>query len=642
VTRSSMKRRLVPWGAALVVAVGALVAVGTSQASAGTCNGVVRFSATSNRLYVESGTQTLTSIAAQCPGTPLTLVDPVNKIWQLNADLQVENGATLALHGSAAGGDVDQLRLKSAATNLATDVVTITAMYGTLDIDHTKITSWDPATNAPDTNTALPAGSPTTARARAYIRALSFIDPIGNHESRMTIESSDLGYLGYYASEAYGVVFKARGCDINNKPICDALNVGGYEKNSHFHDNYFGTYTWDAYDMDFTKNEYDHNVGYGLDPHDDSDNLRIVGNKSHDNGNHGIICSQRCDHLTITDNESYRNGLVPWVGPHDIDASDNQVHGIMIHRGVTDSVIEHNNVHDNPNGAGIAVFESFGDTISDNTVTNNKYGLRFSVGSHDIVSKDNTLTGTTQYGIYAYRGKDAPVYTSTGGRNVDLTFANNTIKGTAGDTASISEADRIKFTGNTVTGTPGKIRLDRSTATTLVDNTLPAAIGFTLTSLAGAPNDATVESSAGGPRPTFKATVDAGSTLNVVTDDGRLSGVSVPMQTALSSSTATLKLPTATSSITTTAQPMGATAASGAAKARPVSVTATGKTIGITPSAVGQQISWSMSGFTAGTKYVVRTNAVKTGTVTADSSGNVTSTLTTTGTTEVQIKVSAT
>ncbi len=641
-TGSSMTRQLIGWGAALLVAVGALVAVETSQASAASCSGEVRFSATSNRLYVESGTQTLSTILAKCPGVPLVRVDPVAKIWQLNADLQVENGATLALHGSAAGGDVDQLRLKSGASNLATDVVTITAMYGTLDIDHTKITSWDPAADAPDTNTALPAGSPTTARARAYIRALSFVDGGGNHESRMTIQSSDLGYLGYYAAEAYGVVFKARGCDVTHQDVCAALNVGGFEKNSRFHDNYFGTYTWDAYDMDFTNNEYDHNVGYGLDPHDDSDDLRIIGNKSHDNGNHGIICSQRCDHLTITDNESYRNGIVPWVGPHDTDPSDNQVHGIMIHRGVTDSVIAHNFVHDNPNGAGIAVFESFGDTISDNTVTHNKYGLRFSVGSHDIASSGNRLSGNTKYAIYAYRGKDAPVYTSTGGRNVDLTFANNTVKGTEGDTVSISEADRIAFTGNTVTGTPGKIRLDRSTRTTLVDNTLPATTVFDLTSAAGAPNDATVRSSAGGPRPTFRATVDAGSALKVVTDDGRLSGVSVPTQTALSSSTATLKVPTASSSVTVTAQPMGATARSGAATARPVSVTSTSRTIGITASAVGQQIAWSMTGLKARNKYVVRTNGIKTGTVTADSSGTVSSVLTATGTHEVPIKVSAT
>ena len=321
-----------------------------------------------------------------------------------------------------------------------------------------------------------------------------------------------------------------------------------------------------------------------------------------------------------------------------MDASDNQVHGIMIHRGVTDTVIKNNHVHDNPNGAGIAVFESGGNTtIEDNTLTGNKYGLRFSVGSHDIKSTNNTIKGTTQYGVYAYRGKDLPVYTQTGGRNVDLTFSGNTINGTGSDLISLTETDRIAFTGNTATGTVGKIRLTGSTATTLTDNTLPSGI-----SLALAGSAATVQSTSGGPRPTFKTTVDAASALSVVTDDGRLSGVSVPTQTALSASTATLKLPVSTTSLTVTAQPLGATVASGTATARPVSVSATSKTIGITPSAAGQQVAWTMSGFVGGTTYVVRTGGVKTGTVTADSGGNVSSTLTATGTTEVQVKVSTT
>ena len=622
---------------AAIGTVAALVVV-ASPAAAAACAGAVRFSASSNRLYVSSGTQTPTTILALCPGVPLVQVDPANKVWQLNVDLQVEKGATLALRGTAAGGDVNELRLRSGASNLPTDVVTLTAQYGTIDIANTTITSWDPATNGPDTNATLPAGSPTTNRARAYIRALSYVDATGKYESRMTIDSSDVGFLGYYASEAYGVVYKARGCDATHQDVCNALNVGGFEKNSRFHDNYFGTYTWGADDMDFTNNEYDRNIGYGLDPHDDSDNLRIVGNKSHHNGNHGIICSQRCDHLTITDNESYQNGLVPWVGPHDIDASDNQVHGIMIHRGVTDTTIKNNNVHDNPNGAGIAVFESGGGTtIEGNTLAGNKYGLRFSVGSHDITSSGNTITGTTQYAVYAYRGKDLPVYTQTGGRNVDLAFADNKINGSGSDVVSLTETDRIAFTGNTVTGTVGKIRLTGSTATTLTDNTLRSGITFTLVG-----SNATVQSSAGAARPTFKTTVDAGSALSVVTDDGRLSGVSVPTQTALSASTATLKLPVSTTSLTVTAQPMGATVTSGNATARPVSVSATSKTIGITPSAAGQQVAWTMGGFTAGTTYVVRVGSVKSGTVTADSDGNVSSTLAATGTAEVQVKVSAT
>ncbi len=40
----------------------------------------------------------------------------------------------------------------------------------------------------------------------------------------------------------------------------------------------------------------------------------------------------------------------------------------MIHRGVTNTVISGNYVHDQPNGAGIAVFDSAGNTITNNTI----------------------------------------------------------------------------------------------------------------------------------------------------------------------------------------------------------------------------------------------------------------------------------
>lgn len=97
---------LVLWATALLTALGTAVAlvVVASPAAAAACAGAVRFSATSNRLYVSSGTQTPSTILALCPTVPLVQVDPVNKIWQLNVDLQVEAGATFALHGAAAGG----------------------------------------------------------------------------------------------------------------------------------------------------------------------------------------------------------------------------------------------------------------------------------------------------------------------------------------------------------------------------------------------------------------------------------------------------------------------------------------------------------------------------------------------------------
>ena len=67
--------------------------------------------------------------------------------------------------------------------------------------------------------------------------------------------------------------------------------------------------------MTLQDNQYFGNIQYGLDTHDVSRYLTITGNHSSFNGDHGIICSEACDHLTITDNVVDHNGLTPWQDP---------------------------------------------------------------------------------------------------------------------------------------------------------------------------------------------------------------------------------------------------------------------------------------------------------------------------------------
>ena len=140
----------------------------------------------------------------------------------------------------------------------------------------------------------------------------------------MDVTGSDIGYLGYYASESYGLTWKVSG-SLNN------VRVYGNILNSRIHHNYFGVFTYGAYGMMISGSEFDHNVKYGLDPHDDSDYLTISSNSAHHNGDHGIICSQRCNNLVIRYNTSYNNAG----------------HGIMLHRSVDNSLVEYNQVFDN-------------------------------------------------------------------------------------------------------------------------------------------------------------------------------------------------------------------------------------------------------------------------------------------------------
>jgi poly(beta-D-mannuronate) C5 epimerase len=469
VNPSNMRLRNFPAAAALVAATAAAVVVVT-PAAAEACTTPVRYASSSNTIYlVAKKVFTLTSIKRACAAAPLLLVDPASHTWQLNADLVVQNGATMVLQGTALGGDVDTLRLRSRASSRPTEVSEITANYGNIEMDTTRVTSWDDAANKPDTNWHLPSHAPAGSRGRASIRAISTLAPDGATalRSAMTIKNSDVGYLGYYAAESYGLVYKARGCDRTHRKVCERLRVGGGQSNSRLHDNYMGTYTWGAKGMTFRNNSYDHNVEYGLDPHDVSTDLTIDRNRFANNGHHGLICSQLCDHLTITNNESHHNGLVPWTGPSSGQDTDGEVHGIMIHRGVSNSVISGNRVHDQPNGAGISIFDSADNTVRDNILDNNLVGIRISVGSANNTIRNNTIKHSGRWGFSVFKGNDEASYTTPSGRPTGNIFDANTIDGTGENGVRFADADRNRLSNGSISGAGGSLLFATS-----VDNVL--------------------------------------------------------------------------------------------------------------------------------------------------------------------------
>jgi hypothetical protein len=125
-----------------------------------------RWAPESGRIYVEGGgTGTLSQIQAALPKAPLCLLDPTNRVWFLGATLFVKDGATLQLHGTAAGGDVNELRLRSDNSTADGSVAAIDADWGTLDLNAVKILSWDQLTSQPDLE--------INTFGRAFIRARS-------------------------------------------------------------------------------------------------------------------------------------------------------------------------------------------------------------------------------------------------------------------------------------------------------------------------------------------------------------------------------------------------------------------------------------------------------------------------------------
>jgi parallel beta-helix repeat protein len=264
--------------------------------------------------------------------------------------------------------------------------------------------------------------------------------------------------------------------------------------------------------MVFTHNSYDHNLMYGLDTHDDSNNQLVEYNHFAYNADHGYICSQRCSGLVVKYNESDHNGLVPYSGPTPSgdENSNAQIHGIMLHRGCVNDVIAENFVHDQPNGSGVAIFDSSGDTIDNNTIDNNLYGVRLSVGAQNLTVTNNTISNSAQYGVFSYQGNDTPAYTNSTGRPQNVTFTGNTFTNSGSNIFKLTGTDSFSFVNNTLNGTLTKgVLLNNAIGVILTGNTMPAGLLTSASAASPLTADFTYRNAAAG---TYTIQVDSDST----------------------------------------------------------------------------------------------------------------------------------
>ena len=415
-----------------------------------------RWANSSNRIYVENGgSATLSDIKAALPNAPLDLVDAVNRVWLLRANMLVEDGTVLVLHGASVGGDVSEFRLQSKNSSAAGSFVSVTADYGGIDVKATKITSWNTSAGAADTEYA------NYGRAFVRVRSKLAADGVTPLESRMDVVDSEICYLGYDAAESYGLVWKVIG---SQSDLFDRVQVRGNIINSRIHHNWFGVYTYGAQDCQWLDNEIYSNVQYGFDPHDDSDDLLIEGNNVHHNGNHGIIASKRCDHVVIRNNLSWANAK----------------NGIMLHRHCDDSIIEDNETYLNGD-SGIALFDNDRTLVRNNLVlSNSNAGIRFSVGSADNIAEDNEIGFSGEYGFYFYPGSDPaepdPVDPTVTNRLRRNRILNNYVHDCEGEGIKLADGDDNWFTGNTFVANGSKIRFTTSTGTLFISNSIPTDV----------------------------------------------------------------------------------------------------------------------------------------------------------------------
>jgi parallel beta-helix repeat protein len=553
-----------------------------------------RYSSSSNRIYVENGgTTTLTQIRASTPSLPAGALTRSGNVWYLAAELRVEDGSILVLHGSAVGGDVDELRLKSDSGG----EVNLWAEYGTIDIEATKIRSWDAAAGTVDTN---------YSDGRAHIRVRSFLDSGGvARESRMDIVNSEISYLGYNAAESYGLVWKVIGDPGSDFSLYDKVNVRGDIFASRIHHNYYGMYTFGHDDGQWVGNEVDHNVGYGFDPHDDSDNLLIEDNEVHDNGLHGIIASKRCDHVVIRNNRSYNNKQA----------------GIMLHRSSDDGVVEGNEVYDNGD-SGIALFASWRATVRNNTLLRNgRSGVRFSMGAGDSRVENNTIDGGGD-GFEFYQGTDAPEPGDDARPKRNLVL-NNVVRNLAGQAIAMADSDSNTFQGNTFSGIGNlELSFERSSKVKLNKNAFPAGTVADLQGNSSRRSDMDVYNTA-----TLKVALDDYSTARFRDNSRKIFDPDEAVYTTVSATSSLLTLTRANTGGTSTVitRQLFATPASGTIKVNP---TAWGGTTGTkswnVQSASGSvSVSYVVGNLAPGAAYDVLRGSATIGTFTANSSGRI-------------------
>lgn len=428
----------------------------------------VRYSSTSQRIYLESvdgsrgGCASPTSVyQALGEASPLYPLETPGE-WMLDESLYILDGIVLNVYGTDIGGDCDYLKLRSDADM----IVNVRAHGGSLDFVNTKVTSWDVSKGDVDSD---------WGDGRAYVSAISEVlldaaetcEGVAKNEmgeARMDIENSEIAYLGYEASESWGISWKLRGIcnDKSNRGLYDGIGVYGNLLNSDVHHLYYGQYGYAHQHASMTGNTIHDNEVYGFDPHDDSVNITISHNEVYFNFHHGIIFSKYCLNTIVTNNYVHDNGGVG-IFPHYV--SDN-------------AVIAHNIVEQNGD-SGIAFLESSDSLVYNNTIRNNVHGIRFSVGSRNNIISQNTFEKNQGYDLYQYAGNDDVVQVESGSPTHNI-FFDNTFSGNAGG-ARLDDSTETQLVSNTANDW-SRFEARDSTNTLLLGNTFPPDMTYTSSS----------------------------------------------------------------------------------------------------------------------------------------------------------------
>jgi parallel beta-helix repeat protein len=254
------------------------------------------------------------------------------------------------------------------------------------------VTSWNERVNRPDT--FLRNGRPFVSYSEG---------------SRLDIVRSEISYLGWDATSAYGLDWRSR--------------ATGSVLDSEIHHNFFGLYSYEAVGLEVRNNVVRDNVFYGIDPHDFSSGLTITDNEVYGNGSHGIILSHGVTNSVVRNNHSHDNGANGIV--MDFESNGNVV---------ADNLVEHNQ------GDGIVILGSSRTLVSGNTVRHNRVGIRVNQVSAGNSLTENRLEDNVR-GVELYGGAR------------DIHLSGNQISDSSG-AGMVLEAPASISAGDVVTGSP--------------------------------------------------------------------------------------------------------------------------------------------------------------------------------------------
>lgn len=333
-------------------------------------------------------------------------------VWQVNRTVIVTNGATLSIGGPG----VREVRLISDRSRWSSLVTRDASLRfrGTRQ-KRLLIHSWNPRTGRPD-------GYLEDGRASVSVRW------------RGRLDSFDTTYadLGFYEGRVSGVAV-----------IGPEKHHGGTGNvyRSRFERNIYGAFTYNADNMRWVNNEFVHNVVYGFDPHDGSNNFLTERNYAAYNGKHGIIFSRFCANNVIRRNISEHNG---W-------------HGIVLDDGkAADGPSNFNQVYDNvvrENGrVGISIDGSQQTIIRNNRISGHRYGIRLYGPTSGTMIRSNQISDSRSFGVFI----DHPTHDSWLIDNqIEGAFTGVRVRGSRSTAIRSNRFERmnghaVKFDGDTV------------------------------------------------------------------------------------------------------------------------------------------------------------------------------------------------